>query len=50
MKLSTEAKVYGFFLAAFARVVVLGLVSYNSTRNLMATERHRQGNLEGDSR
>ena len=39
MKLSTEAKVYGFFFAAFAGVVALGFVSYHSTRKLMATER-----------
>jgi two-component system, cell cycle sensor histidine kinase and response regulator CckA len=38
MKLSTEAKIYGFFFAAFAGVVILGLVTYNSTRNLMATQ------------
>src|SRR5215469_13937102 len=38
MKLSTEAKIYGFFFAGFAGVVILGLVTYKSTRNLMATE------------
>ena len=37
--LGTEAKIYGFFFAAFAGVVILGLVTYNSTRNLMATAR-----------
>ena len=38
MKLSTEAKIYGFFFAAFAGVVILGLVTYKSTRDLMATD------------
>jgi hypothetical protein len=37
--LGIEAKIYGFFFAAFAGVVILGLVTYNSTRNLMATDR-----------
>ena len=39
MKLSTEAKIYGFFFAAFAGVVILGLVTYDSTRKLMATDK-----------
>jgi PAS domain S-box-containing protein len=39
MKLSTETKVYAFFFAAFAGVVVLGFVTYRSTRELIVNER-----------
>src|SRR5205823_4563618 len=39
MKLSTETKVYAFFLAAFAGVAILGLVSYRSTRDLIENDR-----------
>jgi PAS domain S-box-containing protein len=38
VKLSTETKVYAFFLAAFAGVAILGLVSYRSTRNLIEND------------
>jgi two-component system cell cycle sensor histidine kinase/response regulator CckA len=46
MKLSTEAKIYCFFFAALAGVVILGLVTYDSTRNLMATEKSVAHTLE----
>ena len=35
MKLSIETKVYAFFCAAFAGVVILGFVTYQSTRELI---------------
>jgi two-component system, cell cycle sensor histidine kinase and response regulator CckA len=46
MKLSTEAKIYGFFFATFAGVVILGLVTFDSTRNLMATDKSVAHTLE----
>jgi two-component system, cell cycle sensor histidine kinase and response regulator CckA len=46
MKLSTEAKIYGFFFVAFAGVVILGLVTFDSTRNLMATDKSVAHTLE----
>ncbi|MBV8142293.1 MAG: PAS domain S-box protein, partial [Verrucomicrobia bacterium] len=39
MKLSTETKVYTFFFAAFAGVVILGYVTYRSTRELIVNDR-----------
>src|SRR5580658_2788069 len=39
MKLSTETKVYAFFVAAFAGVVVLGFVTYRSTQELIVNDR-----------
>ncbi|MBV9297472.1 MAG: CHASE3 domain-containing protein, partial [Verrucomicrobia bacterium] len=39
MKLSTETKVYAFFFAAFAGVVILGFVTYRSTRELIVNDR-----------
>ena len=39
MKVSTETKVYAFFIAAFAGVVVLGFVTYRSTRDLIVNDR-----------
>src|ERR1700730_15707613 len=39
MKLSTETKVYAFFFAAFAGVVVLGFVTYRSTQELIVNDR-----------
>ncbi len=38
MKLSTETKVYAFFFAAFAGVVILGFVTYHSTRELIVND------------
>ena len=38
MKFSLETKVYAFFCAAFAGVVILGFVTYQSTRELIANE------------
>jgi PAS domain S-box-containing protein len=38
MKLSTETKVYAFFCAAFAGVVILGFVTYRSTRDLIVND------------
>ena len=46
MKLSTEAKIYGFFFAAFAGVVILGAVTYDSTRNMMVTDKSVSHTLE----
>ena len=39
MKLSTETKVYAFFIAAFAGVVILGLMTYRSTWELIVNDR-----------
>ncbi len=39
MKLSTETKVYAFFFAAFAGVVILGFLTYRSTRELIVNDR-----------
>ncbi len=39
MKFSTETKVYAFFFAAFAGVVILGFVTYRSTRELIVNDR-----------
>jgi CHASE3 domain sensor protein len=39
MRVSTETKVYAFFIAAFAGVVVLGFLTYRSTRDLILNER-----------
>ena len=39
MKLSTETKVYAFFVTAFAGVVILGFFTYRSTRELIANDR-----------
>jgi PAS domain S-box-containing protein len=39
MNVSTETKVYAFFIAAFAGVVVLGFLTYRSTRDLILNER-----------
>jgi hypothetical protein len=39
MKVSTETKVYAFFIAAFAGVVALGFLTYRSTRDLILNER-----------
>ncbi len=39
MKVSTETKVYAFFIAAFAGVVILGFVTYRSTRELIVNDR-----------
>ena len=38
MKLSIETKVYAFFCAAFAGVVILGFVTYQSTRELIVND------------
>ena len=38
MKLSIETKFYAFFCAAFAGVVILGFVTYQSTRELIAND------------
>jgi PAS domain S-box-containing protein len=38
MKLSIETKVYAFFCAAFAGVVILGFVTYQSTRDLIVND------------
>jgi PAS domain S-box-containing protein len=38
MKFSIESKVYAFFCAAFAGVVILGVVTYQSTRELIVNE------------
>jgi len=38
MKLSTETKVYAFFVTAFAGVVILGFLTYRSTRELIVNE------------
>jgi PAS domain S-box-containing protein len=38
MKLSTETKIYAFFCAAFAGVVILGFVTYQSTRELIVND------------
>src|SRR3984957_6436369 len=39
MKLSTETKVYAFFFAAFAGVVILGFLTYRSTQELIVNDR-----------
>src|SRR6202042_3016452 len=39
MKLSTLIKVYAFFFAAFAGVVILGFLTYRSTRELIVNDR-----------
>jgi PAS domain S-box-containing protein len=39
MKLSTETKVYAFFVTAFAGVVILGFMTYRSTRELIVNDR-----------
>ena len=39
MKLSTETKVYAFFLAAFTGVVILGFFTYRSTQELIVNDR-----------
>jgi PAS domain S-box-containing protein len=39
MKLSTETKVYAFFVTAFAGVVILGFLTYRSTRELIVNDR-----------
>src|ERR1700730_5214358 len=39
MKLSTEIKVYAFFFAAFAGVVILGFLTYRSTQELIVNNR-----------
>jgi two-component system, cell cycle sensor histidine kinase and response regulator CckA len=47
MKLSTEVKIYGFFFAAAsAGVLILGVVTYDSTRNLMVTDKSVSHTLE----
>jgi two-component system cell cycle sensor histidine kinase/response regulator CckA len=47
MKLSTEVKIYGvFFAAAFAGVLIVGTVTYDSTRNLMVTDKSVSHTLE----
>src|SRR5260370_39563596 len=47
MKLNTEVKIYGFFLAAaFAGVLILSTVTYDSTRNLMVTDKSVSHTLE----
>jgi PAS domain S-box-containing protein len=38
MKLGIETKVYAFFCAAFAGVVILGFVTYQSTRELIVND------------
>src|SRR5271165_7248624 len=38
MKLSIETKVYAFFCAAFAGVVILGFVTYQSTREVIVND------------
>src|SRR3984893_5246778 len=39
MKLSTETKVYAFFVTAFAGVVILGFLTYRSTQELIVNNR-----------
>src|SRR6476661_4252331 len=39
MKFRTETKVYAFFFAAFAGVVILGFLTYRSTRELIINDR-----------
>ena len=46
VKQSPEVKIYGFFFAAFAAVVILGIVTYQTTRNLMATDKSVTHTLE----
>jgi len=47
MKLSNEVKISGFFFAAAsAGVLILGVVTYDSTRNLMVTDKSASHTLE----